>query len=65
MTRHKTPLLHKEQRYNITKRHIKTENSVITLKNNNIILQNNITKHKTKLLHTTQQYNNTTHRDIK
>ena len=43
MTRYKPTLLHKEQRYNITKQHIKIENSVITLQNNNIILQNNIT----------------------
>ena len=42
----------------------KTQNNIVTLKNSNIALQNNIIKHKTKLLHIKQQYNKTRHQIV-
>ena len=61
---YKLIFLRTQQQYNITIRLNKTQNNIVTLKNNNVTLLNNITKHKTKLLSTKQQYNKIRHKIV-
>ena len=56
-----------EDNYNNHGLHKSTEQDTkqhCSIKNNNIILLNNITKHKTKLLHTKQQHNKIRHKNV-